>query len=78
MQINLKNVNADPKRVKYNKVNVISNKKEYVVEKYQENQENRKILVAITVKNHAHSLPTFLATLETLECPTVNQKCDLK
>ena len=27
------------------------------------------ILVSVIVRNHAHSLPTFLATLETLKCP---------
>jgi hypothetical protein len=43
-----------------------------------------KVLLAIKIKNHAHSLPTFLATLETLNCPQrttedkeVTNKCHL-
>jgi hypothetical protein len=37
-----------------------------------------RVLLAIKIKNHAHSLPTFLATLETLKCPSEgSQKCDL-
>jgi hypothetical protein len=46
-------------------------------EKIQPPLEHLKVLLAIKIKNHAYSLPTFLATLERLECPTENKKCDL-
>jgi hypothetical protein len=35
------------------------------------------ILVAIKVKNQEYSLPTFLATLETLKCSNKKNKCDI-
>ena len=72
-------VNADPKRVKYNKVVVDTIKNDFTLIKTNNlasNQE-QKILIAVIVKNHAHSLPTFLATLETLDCPNLSGKCDL-
>ena len=36
-----------------------------------------KILVAVTIRNNSYSLPTFLGTLETLQCKNVKNKCDL-
>ena len=72
---------ADPKRVNYKRVVADYEKNEFSIlnnEKDDELSENdRKMLVAISVKNHAYSLPTFLASLETLECPSLNKKCDL-
>ena len=71
---------ADPKRVKFKRVVADYEKNEYSILKNVEDElseNDRKILVAIVVKNHAYSLPTFLASLETLECPSLNKKCDL-
>lgn len=72
-------VHADPKRVKYKKVIAFPEKNEYSIYKDVESlsANGLKILVAIVVQNHSHSLPTFLASLETLDCPTLNKKCDL-
>lgn len=40
--------------------------------------DSKKILLAIQVKNHIHSFPTFLATLESMKCPNKKtDKCDL-
>ena len=75
---NIYNVNGDPKRVKFNKIVVDYGNQVYSIEKHQKHDLNVKILISIVVKNHAHSLPTFLATLETLKCPTFNRKCDLR
>jgi len=71
---------ADPKRVKYKRVVADYEKNEFSILKNEDDElseNDRKILVAIVVKNHAYSLPTFLASLETLECPSLNKKCDL-
>jgi hypothetical protein len=38
-----------------------------------ENKNN--IMIALHINNHVYSLPTFLATLETLKCPNPNSKC---
>ena len=76
--LNPNNVNGDPKRVKFNKIVVDYGNQVYSIEKHQKHDLNVKILISIVVKNHAHSLPTFLATLETLKCPTFNRKCDLR
>ena len=71
--------NADPKRVKYKKIIASPDTNEYSVLESEDslNEHGQKILIAILVQNHAHSLPVFLASLETLECPTSNKKCDL-
>ena len=76
--INLTNVTCDPERVKFNKISVDYDNQIYSIEKDQEHQSTRRILLSVSVKNHAHSLPTFLATLETLDCPSVDKKCDLR
>ena len=76
--INLTNVTCDPKRVKFNKISVDYGNQIYSIEKDKEHQSTRRILLSVSVKNYAHSLPTFLATLETLDCPTVDKKCDLR
>lgn len=39
--------------------------------------QDARVLVAVKIRNHAYSLPTFLATLETLRCPNLSKKCDL-
>ncbi len=36
-----------------------------------------KILIALRIKDNSYSLPTFLATLETIKCPSESGKCDL-
>ena len=38
---------------------------------------NTNLMIALYVNNHAYSLPTFLATLESLKCPNKNSKCHL-
>ena len=73
-------VKAEPQRVKYTKIVVDTNKNDFTLVKDEavpSGDTIKKILIAIVVKNHAHSLPTFLATLETLECPSTTKKCDL-
>lgn len=40
-------------------------------------EKDPQILVSVIISNNAHSLPTFLKTLETLTCPNKKQKCDL-
>jgi hypothetical protein len=78
IQLNLKNVCGDPKRVKFKRIVVDYGNQVYSRVHYQEQEPNQRILVSILIKNHAHALPKFLATLETLECPTYNKKCDLR
>lgn len=69
-------VNGQPERVKFKKV-VRQSDGAYSLESDSNEFPNHKILLAVTVKNHQHSLPTFLATLESLECPNMDKKCDL-
>ena len=67
-------INGERQRVKFKSVRTSS------VEKSIENEVKTelRVLVAIKIKNHAHALPTFLASLETLKCtPSASQKCDL-
>ena len=74
-------INAEPKRVKFNKVVVDHTLKEFTVTKSDDSLLDvppQRILLAVLVKNHAYSLPTFLATLETLDCPTLSRKCDIR
>lgn len=67
--------NSQPVRVKFKKV--IRQDGSFSVENDEKIESESKILVAVTIKDHQHSLPTFLATLETLECPNQDKKCDL-
>ena len=71
-------VNCNPKRVKFNDVVLTENKAEFkIIKNSQDENPNQKILISVLIKNNAYSLPTFLATLETLKCPNLNKKCDL-
>ena len=71
-------VTCNPKRVKFSDVIFTDNKAEFkIVKNSQDENPNQKILIGVLIKNHAYSLPTFLATLETLKCPSLNKKCDL-
>ena len=73
----LSQVKADPKRVKYKEVVVDSVKNEFNFKNNEKFSNQQRILISILINNHAHSLPEFLASLEKLECPTLNKKCDL-
>lgn len=68
-------VACQPQRVAFKSVN-LDKGLSYSIEKDRATVDP-KILIAVTVKDHGYSLPTFLATLETLECPNVANKCDL-
>lgn len=67
--------NSQPVRIKFKKV--IRQDGSFSVENDEKIKSELKILIAVTIKDHKHSLPTFLATLETLECPNQDKKCDL-
>lgn len=67
--------NSQPVRVKFKKV--IRQDGSFSVENDEKIDTEFKILIAVTIKDNQHSLPTFLATLETLECPNQDKKCDL-
>ncbi len=69
------NCNAQPRRVKFSQVIVNPTNKTFTLEKNV--SEDFRVLIAITVKNNAYSLPTFLATLESIKCPSLNNKCHL-
>lgn len=68
-------IQTQPQRVKFKKV--LRENEKYALEDAAESLGDLRILIAIIIKNHQHSLPTFLATLETLECPNKIKKCDL-
>lgn len=70
-------LNGQPTRIKFKQVIQKENEGTFSIENTSQNKENQKILIAITIKDNQYSLPTFLATLETLKCPTENKKCDL-
>lgn len=71
-------LNAHPRRVKFKQVILNHVDKTFNLNITDNDDESvSRVLVAITVKNHAYSLPTFLATLETLKCPGENKKCHL-
>lgn len=66
-------IRSEPQRVKFKNPNKDSSKNasnDYPI-------EQSKILIAVRIKDHSYSLPTFLATLETLKCPSQKNKCDL-
>ena len=67
---------AQRQLVQFKRVIVNEENDSFTLEKPKETLKN-KVLVAIIIKDNAYSLPTFLATLETLKCPTKNKKCDL-
>lgn len=67
-------VENQPQRVQFKKIEG----GKYATENGDEyKRDDLKILIAITIKDNQYSLPTFLATLETLECPNKDKKCDL-
>lgn len=69
-------VKCEQQRVKFRKI-ITQNGSFKIDEDDGTSMKNLKILLAVIVKNHEHSLPTFLATLETLKCPNADKKCDL-
>lgn len=73
--ISLGLIQSQPQRVKFQKV--LTENGEISLEKDAESSSELRILIAVIVKDHQHSLPTFLATLETFECPNKIKKCDL-
>lgn len=67
---------ANPRRVKFNSI-VPSEKSFKVIKPDLNDIGNQTVLIALTIKNHAYSLPTFLATLEKIKCKNSKSKCDL-
>lgn len=63
--------------IRYKKVNIKSDGSFSLDDELQNEMKNFRYLIAVTIKNNAYSLPTFLATLENLKCPNENKKCDL-
>ena len=77
-QIGIKNVNCEPKRVKFKQISINSNRDGFtLIQNNDDYNPNQKILIGVIIKNHEYSLPTFLASLETLKCPNAMNKCDL-
>lgn len=73
----IKWVENQQQRVNFKRV-VSDGQGKYTIEQVDEvKRDDLKIVIAITVKDNQYSLPTFLATLETLECPNKDKKCDL-
>ena len=62
-------------RIKYKDLKYYSS--DLTVASTDDDAENYNIMIAFNVNNQAYSLPTFLATLETLKCPNKNSKCHL-
>lgn len=61
----------------FKKVTIQENGSIALVDELHENLQKSRFLIAVTVKDNSLSLPTFLATLEEIECPNSNKKCDL-
>lgn len=64
-----------PRRVKFSQVIVNVSNNTFTLEKNA--SHDSRVLIAVTIKNNAYSLPTFLATLENIKCPNSNNKCNL-
>ena len=80
LQISINNIICEPKRVKFNQILINANRDGFTLIKNNDDYDYdpmQRILVAVIVKNHEYSLPTFLGTLETLKCPNSMNKCDL-
>jgi hypothetical protein len=70
-------VSSEPQRVKFKTLIKDSSTNTSSSENSDYPIEQAKILIAVRIKDHSYSLPTFLATLETLKCPSRKNKCDL-
>jgi hypothetical protein len=77
-------IHTERQRVKFKTVLQNHENRSYSIEENSKKDQDKsepndiiKVLVAIDIKNYAYSLPTFLATLETLKCPSSTKKCDL-
>lgn len=44
---------------------------------FYESNKNSRFLISVYIKDNSYSLPTFLATLEKIQCPNEKNKCDL-
>lgn len=68
---------AESEHVKFAQVLRNTANKSFSIVRDELNTTQLRVLVAITIKDNAYSLPTFLASLESLKCPNANKKCHL-
>lgn len=62
---------------RFKNVTVQANGKISLNDDFFESSKNWRFLIAVNIKDNSYSLPTFLATLEEIECPNEKKKCDL-